>query len=205
MALFGALCVVVAVAVIVSAGVWTALDPPLVMNWITQFVLLATGLGAYVVCRRWISGRPLDTPSSPWLVTTAMAVVTCLALIVPLYLLANGRPTEPPGPEELLFQATMPGLAEEVVFRGVLLGVLLPAFPTSRRVLGMPLNTAIVLQALVFALLHASGGLFSLGMTFALGLLLGSLRLRFDSILPCIVFHNAYNFLSAAVLVVVSR
>ena len=86
--------------------------------------------------------------------------------------------------------AVVPAVAEELAFRGVVLGALL------RR---MQAPGALVLQALLFALLH--GSLFRLLPTFALGLLLGLLTLRTRSLWPAMLAHALNN----GILVVLDR
>lgn len=86
--------------------------------------------------------------------------------------------------------AIVPAVAEELAFRGVVLGAL------RRR---MQLPGALVLQALLFALLH--GSLFRLLPTFCLGLLLGLLAARTRSLWPAMLAHALNN----TILVVLDR
>jgi uncharacterized protein len=95
-------------------------------------------------------------------------------------------------PETWLYQATMPGLVEEVLFRGVLLALLDRAFGTRRVVFGAPVGWGGVVVTLVFLALHG----------ISLGTLLGVLpaallylwlRARTGSLVLPIVVHNLWN------------
>lgn len=88
----------------------------------------------------------------------------------------------------LFVVSVVPGVCEELLFRGAILGLL-------RKRLGDP--SAVLLQAAAFALLH--GFAIRLPHTFALGLLFGLLTLRTGSLWPAILVHAAHN-LSASLL-----
>ena len=79
----------------------------------------------------------------------------------------------------------MPGICEELLFRGALLGLLL------RR--GRP-GAAVVWQAVAFALGHIY--LFKFAPTFVLGLAMGWLTLRTRSIWPAMLAHAVHNLLA---------
>ena len=59
--------------------------------------------------------------------------------------------------EDFAFQLTMPGLEEEIFYRGVLLLMLNEAFGRPLRVLGAPMGWAAVVTSLAFGLDHAFG------------------------------------------------
>ena len=96
--------------------------------------------------------------------------------------------------ETLAFQLTMPGLAEELVYRGVFIGVLHRALPTRGW-------APVVVTAVAFGLWHGVGvaeGSFSFdwlsaSFPFLGGLAYGWLRERTDSIVFPILAHNLGN------------
>lgn len=90
------------------------------------------------------------------------------------------------GPWGLLALSVAPGICEELLFRGAILGLL-------RRKL--PVFAAVLLQASLFAVLHALA--VRLPYTFALGLILGVVVVRTGSLWPAILAHTAHNLLSA--------
>jgi len=107
--------------------------------------------------------------------------------------------------ETLAFQLTMPGIDEEIMFRGILLGLLATALKEKINFLG---NPAVLLTAILFGLMHA----FTLDKNFSLdfepiyffhtafgGLIFGWLTLKSRSILLAILAHGLANFFAALV------
>jgi membrane protease YdiL (CAAX protease family) len=88
-------------------------------------------------------------------------------------------------PAGLVALTLAPGVCEELLFRGALLGLL------RRR---LPLWGAILAQAVAFSLLHASAT--RLPHTLALGVVYGLLTVRTRSLWPAIAAHVAHNLLS---------
>ena len=104
--------------------------------------------------------------------------------------------------EYLLFQLTMPGLSEEPIFRGVLLGLLNLVFVSRRKILGTYFGIGALIQAILFGIGHAvyfdqqqhiqfymEGFVF----TFTLGVFMTYLKEKGESIIPAILFHNIFN------------
>jgi len=81
--------------------------------------------------------------------------------------------------------AAAPAAFEETLVRGVVL-------PSFRPALGA--TWAVLASALVFALMHAD--LYRLLFTFAVGVILGVVRLRGGALLPCILVHATLNTLT---------
>ncbi len=91
-----------------------------------------------------------------------------------------------------LFQATMPGLLEEALLRGVLLALLDRAFAARRRIFGVEMGWGGAVVTLVFVALHGfDAGTFTAVLPAALLYLW--LRTRTDSLLMPIVLHNLWN------------
>lgn len=109
--------------------------------------------------------------------------------------------------ETLLFQITMPGLDEEIMFRGVLLGLMCSCLrndgPTWR-------NPANLITSVLFGLVHAltvnnvsiSFSISSFIWTGMIGYGLGYMTLKTRSILLAIVAHNLCNFLQNLVAMI---
>ncbi|MGL5817796.1 MAG: lysostaphin resistance A-like protein [Phycicoccus sp.] len=108
--------------------------------------------------------------------------------------------------EAFAFQATMPGLEEELFFRGVLWGLLVLALPGTRRVLGAALPWALVVTTIQFGLVHGllvrSGELVldpaAIVQTAILGAGLGWVRAATGSIWPGVILHNVLNTTNVA-------
>ncbi len=56
--------------------------------------------------------------------------------------------------EEFMFQATMPGISEEIVFRGILLWILSMAFPAKKLIKGIPFGWGFIIVTFLFAMAH---------------------------------------------------
>ena len=103
--------------------------------------------------------------------------------------------------EDFAFQLTMPGLEEELFYRGVLLLMLNQAFGRPLRVLGAPMGWAAILTSVAFGLDHAFGygadGFSFDPLAFVLTggpvLLLVWLREKTGSLLLPVLLHNFAN------------
>jgi len=102
--------------------------------------------------------------------------------------------------ETFLFQATMPGLAEEIVYRGICPAILLGPIPQREPVAGIPW-VVILATSIVFGIWHGlgySGGSFSFDTLSALFPFVGSiaggwLRFKTGSLLVPILGHSVAN------------
>lgn len=102
--------------------------------------------------------------------------------------------------EQLAYDATIPNLTEELIWRGAMLAVLDQAFGTSRTVLGALVGWGAVITAVAFGLGHTVlvdlSGTWSINIAagvFAtvMGLALGWIRARTGSIWPAFLLHCA--------------
>ena len=98
----------------------------------------ATSLGLTTVPRP----RPL------WPILAGIAACLLVSLADP------SIPGDPHAPECIAFEATMPGLEEELFFRGLLLATMGDAFPPRWRVLGAPVGWGHLLVVVVFVCGH---------------------------------------------------
>lgn len=184
---------------------WLPPFEPLEFNW--QGKVLATGVAAAVIVayphltwRRVGLGLPRPGWARPFAITLAAFVVAGLLLNVL-------SPSNDGGGEAVLFQATMPGLQEELLFRGVLFALLDQSFRRRRRLWGADVGWSLPVTAALFALVHGVGLVAgqvvldpaALAFTAVLGLVLGWARARCGSIWPCVVLHNTWNLLGALV------
>lgn len=113
-------------------------------------------------------------------------------------------PAEPASAEDVAFQMTMPGIEEELFYRGVLLFALDQAFRGRKRLLGVDWGWGAVLSSMLFGLTHAFGysdGAFSfdpitMALTAIPSFIAVWLRLRTGSLLLPVLLHNFGNSLS---------
>lgn len=106
--------------------------------------------------------------------------------------------------EDVAFQLTMPGLEEEIFYRGILLFALYRAFTGRVRFLGVDWGWGAILSCILFGLTHAFGfadGQFAfdplyMALTAFPSLIAVWLRLRTGSLLIPILMHNFGNVIS---------
>ncbi|MBW0145790.1 CPBP family intramembrane glutamic endopeptidase [Sphingomicrobium clamense] len=134
------------------------------------------------------------------LIPSLIATGAMVALMVVLQLLAADGPKD--SAEALAYQATLPGLDEELFFRGLLLFLLTMAVvPKRRKADPARFGWAAILATLLFTVGHSffvSGGALSFDpVIFAyvaiLGALLMYIRVRTGSILIPLIAHNVTN------------
>jgi sodium transport system permease protein len=210
----------VAAVAIGLAGLWYAqgLGPPDLARGIPVQQALATLLPLAILAA-WQRVDLAATFGFRWPSGTTGRGLTCLAAAVvaggSLYvvgaaaLLAAGGTHLSPALQQLaerlvglvatapwwaswLLVAVLPAVCEECLFRGWLLAAFAGRRPPPGRALG-----AVALQAACFAAFHLLPE--RMPQTFALGLLLGWLTLRSNSILPAVLAHLAHNTVPLAV------
>jgi len=110
-----------------------------------------------------------------------------------------------PDREAFAYQATMPGLDEEILVRGVFLAIFTRAFGQWRTGRTTSFGWPALLTSLMFGFLHVAG-VSSAGVAFywsqmtaaVVGLSLWYVRERTGSVWPAVVLHNVYNLLVTA-------
>ena len=130
------LCGLDTLLVVIPSWRWTYFNPGLDFNWAGKvFSLVLSALVIYGL--RWVSpaevGFRRPVPGS-WRVAGAVVLAFGLFQFINGYLARHhhSRPTL----EGLLYELTMPGLAEEIFSRGVLLGLLSRGFRRTLPLLG---------------------------------------------------------------------
>ncbi len=169
-------------------------------NWIGQGASL---LFALVVTRLYLSNREVGfrlPQSRSAVLWTVAGVVGALVVATPPAIMG---PVTRPDAETFLYQATLPGPVEELVFRGVGLALLLRAFSEE----GKPGRRAQLIASLVTALWFTSGHVFHLEHgqleirwvrvldVFPMAIWYVIIRLRSGSLLGGVLAHNAANTL----------
>jgi hypothetical protein len=182
------------------AGYWTlpagldALPPE--ARWLSRFAQLVTGV--VLVALLWrrdpqLTAEPLgltlrQAPGSlPWFIV-GLAALMLLGLLPGGM---EGAAAVPPGAAGWLYHLTLPGIEEELMYRGLLLSLFAAALNGAR-------VWAAVIATLVFALAHgvtpgAEGigvNFVMLGYTLVIGAILAAMRLRSGSLLMPALGHN---------------
>ena len=165
-------------------------------NWSGQLLALAGVLWvASMLARR--AGLPWREMGFSWIQRPgslrATIGISAVALLLNLLLMrvSHFRLSDVPL-ETWVYQATLPGLVEEPVFRGVLLAMLDRAFTARKAVLGASVGWGGALVTFVFLGLHGIGLGTLLGVLPA-ALLYLWLRARTGSLVPPITVHNLWN------------
>ncbi len=150
------------------------------------------------------TGLTFETARGSW-VSMAILCVIYVALNTPLRYSLGAHFSSHVKLPALLYQATMPGLAEEFAYRGVLLMLLDKSFGRPWRLLGAQFGWGLIIVSVLFGLMH---GLdihgFSiqhiywseLVFTFIMGVLFAWLRERAGSVWPGVAFHNFANVMN---------
>jgi membrane protease YdiL (CAAX protease family) len=107
--------------------------------------------------------------------------------------------------ETLLFQMIMPGLNEELVFRGIFQSLLNRAFGKPSVLWGAQVGFGLVLTSLLFGVVHFVsidkvgivhfGDVLNLLRITGVGFAFGWIRERSGSLLPCVVLHGLLNII----------
>lgn len=162
-------------------------------------VVLAFTLPAVFGAKRM--GLSLPEGERHWR-TTGIACVLYAVIGVPVILLMGHHLTLGADLPSFAYEATMPGLGEEFMYRGAMLLVLNEAFGRPWKFAGIQFGWGLVIVTALFGFLHGvdakSFGDFHIywsGMVFPAltGLVLAWLRERTGSVWPCVLFHNFVN------------
>lgn len=113
-------------------------------------------------------------------------------------------PGDPHSREPLLYEATMPGLDEELFFRGLVLALLKEVFPKKWIVLGAPMGWPVAVITLLFTWLHvlhvgpdlrphAETAILPMVSLLGFGFLVAWIRERTGSVWWAVFAHNVAN------------
>lgn len=197
----GALALYVIYDFFLTRGFWLIPDPlpDADWNWTGKIMSLTAMLGVAAlpifgfkrVGVTWRQG------SKPLLVLVVLAAFCAYYL----YSAISTGDGQPDSIETIAFQWTMPGLDEELFYRGVLLVAMNEAFRARANILGAPIGYGGILTSVLFGLAHGmdyGDGAFSFDMALFLNTGVSSLSLlwareRTGSILLPILGHNIGN------------
>jgi membrane protease YdiL (CAAX protease family) len=171
-------------------------------NWMGKALAMVVSLAVIALLPRMTRAEAGFTlrQKAGWLLPVLLVMAASCALAWTVHALGH----EGPGlaPEQLLFQATMPGLDEELFFRGALLALLIRAFGPGREVARASFGAAEIAVTLLFAAAHglliSKGAIAFDATSFIVSGLLGAglmwLRNRTGSLVIPILTHNLINF-----------
>ena len=178
-------------------GGWNWQGKVLQMAWP---VLLVLFVPAFAAAR---NGFKLPEERSRWR-ALPMACVGYLLIGIPVILLLGAHFS--PGTPDLpmwVYEATMPGLGEEFVYRGIFLVLLNEAFGRPWKFAGIQLGWGFIIVSVMFGLLHGIDAKSlsdvhivwgaNMFVAMAIGFVLAWIRERTGSIWPGVLFHNFVN------------
>lgn len=180
--------------------------PGLQYNWLGKGISIVAMLivSLFLIATRRLTAAEIG-------LTARQAPGTAYALVVVilpyLILLAGLTATmfgnsKPPSHETLAYQATMPGLAEELSYRGLQLAIFNRVFTRRFRLLGADLGYGAIAVSIVFGLLHSLAfdkhmqlqfSLTAMAVTGSIGFILAWLRARTGSLVMPVLVHNMTN------------
>ena len=162
-------------------------------NWSGHLLALSgmVALAALLRRRAGLSAGDLGLAAPVHLGTATAVTAAALLASYGLNRASGGQLQDVPA-ETWLFLATMPGLVEEMAFRGVLLAAAERAAPATRRLAGVRVSTGALLLTLAFVAMHGVG-LGTLISVLPAAMLYLWLRLATGSVLVPIVAHNLWN------------
>ena len=167
-------------------------------NWVGKIYSVICGVTFYFLFRRQFSENDFFTlKQNKEGLKSALKVVVAIISISVLGGIVNDKDFNL---ETLLFQVSMPGIDEEIMYRGVLLGLMCSVLRTGGKAWS---NPAIVINGVLFGLVHAlsfrDGAMQFYTMNFVwtglLGYGFGYITIKTRSILIPMLTHNLYNFL----------
>jgi uncharacterized protein len=171
-------------------------------NWDGKIFGILFGVICYFVFRKYFSENDFFTlrqnhENFKKSLTVAIVIVILATIIAALT--GNSEFDK----ETLAFQLTMPGVDEEIMFRGILLGLLMTTLREKVSFLG---NPSVLLTAVLFGFMHA----LTLDKDYSIefepiyfiqtglgGYVWGWITVKSRSILPAILSHNFSNFFAA--------
>lgn len=175
-------------------------------NWTGKALALLFGLVAAFVLTNFKPATFGLTTRVHWTGTKTLLIVCGIYFIarVALYM-RSGEATAAINTESLLYQATLPGIQEELIFRGILMGLLASVLKQPQfEFLNVSFSWPVIITSLLFGLAHGlsyhpQAGLqinyFLIFRSAFDGFLFALLAQKTQSLLPGILFHNLLNVL----------
>ncbi|AEF41228.1 CPBP family intramembrane glutamic endopeptidase [Hoyosella subflava] len=170
----------------------------LIWNWQNKILLFGLLCALVSVWPRVRTAVGFNRPTPYWWFPVAAITLGAFGL----HLLVGPVAVVPVTTETFLFQAIVPGLDEELLFRGVLFGLLMLAVSAARDTWSPQTVLVVAATSLLFGIAHGvsvdhaftvvvePGAIFFTGVT---GAILGWVRVHTASIWPAILLHNGIN------------
>lgn len=193
-------------AILVQQFAAVTLFPHQHWNWTGKAAALLFGLVAAFVLTGFKPATYGLTTRVQWDGTGTLLLVCGIYFIIRIGLyIKSGEATSAINTESLIYQATLPGIQEEIIFRGILMGLLATVLKNpSFEFLHVSFSWPVIITSLLFGLAHGltyhpQTGLninyFLIFRSAFDGFLFALLAQKTQSLLPGIIFHNLLNVL----------
>lgn len=171
-------------------------------NWEGKIAGILFGIACYFLFRKYFRENDFFTlrQKKEHIKITTIVAIAVVVLMTTIYYFIDSSEFDA---ETLAFQLTMPAIDEEIMFRGILLGLLMTALPAKLSFIG---NPAVLITAILFGFLHA----FTLDKNYSAsfepvyffhtgigGYVFGWLTIKSRSILMAVLTHGFTNFFAA--------
>lgn len=171
--------------------------PGTTMNWAGKLLAVTFSITVYFIFKKqWQLDSFINFSPDPSALKKVLMVggVTLVAIGLLVFISSGGQAIDV---ENLAFQATMPGIDEEL-WRGILIALIFPLFKNSRFKMGHP---AVWFTTMIFAVGHSlflqdwsfSFQLPAFIVTGGMGYVLGWVILKSKSFFPALILHNLLN------------
>lgn len=172
-----------------------------VFNWIGKFSELLLGISLVFILKPNKQDFGLINQYEKGSIRSLTIAFICVAVFMNgLMYLSDGF--KGANLEAILFQATMPGITEELLYRGILLGLFNNFFHKRRTFFGVEMGLGVLITSLLFGLAHGlvfdralnfHFDIVTLVFTSLLGFLFAYSKERSGSIIPGVLGHNLIN------------
>ncbi|PRY53969.1 CAAX prenyl protease-like protein [Arcticibacter pallidicorallinus] len=107
--------------------------------------------------------------------------------------------------ETLVFQGSLAGFCDELIFRGILLALLNKVFTAKEDIFGYSLSFGVLISSLLYGIsqgfilqegFHLQINLIRILLGFLVGLIAAVLKERSGSLLPAVIFHNLWMLIT---------
>ena len=167
-------------------------------NWNGKIYGILSGIVIYFIFRQQFNDNDIFTLKQNK--KGLKSALTVASVLISIYILSGIFNVKEFNLETLLFQISMPGFEEEIMFRGILLGLMYSAL---RSTSNASKNPAIIINGILFGLAHSlifqngkvtfnTGAFIGTGMV---GFAIAYITIKTRSILIPILTHNLSNFL----------
>ncbi|MCC9165255.1 CPBP family intramembrane glutamic endopeptidase [Pontibacter harenae] len=184
-------------SIVAGSVIQKALGLELEMGWGQQItsIIVALIFASFFKKPKELIGLSIPKKGK-WLMMSMLTALFVITVSVIARMIGNA-PAELGSLEYYVYEATMPGLGEEIGLRGLVFGFML-YYAKQHKLSSKRIWVLIFLQALPFGILHilqASGieAVLIFASTSIAAIALAWLRAKAGSIVPCIIAHNIVN------------